>query len=71
MTLSTLLSKTKIQKIGKAPVVVLPLNTWEKIWEYIENLEMMQSRSLRKKIAKARSEKKIYSSYQVKNFLGL
>jgi len=71
MTLSTLLSKTKIQKIGKAPVVVLPLNTWEKIGEYIENLEMMQSRSLRKKIAKARSEKKIYSSYQVKNFLGL
>lgn len=71
MTILTLLSKTKTQKIGKEPVVVLPLSVWEKIAEYLEDAEMAKSQSLKKKIFKARSEKKTYSSLQVKKILGL
>ncbi len=71
MTISTLLSKTKTQKIGKEPVVILPLAIWKKIAEYLEDAEIAQSRFLKKKVSKARSEKKIYSSSQAKKLLGL
>lgn len=60
------LGKIKTQKIGKTPVVILPLNDWLKIEIKLEDLEMMQSRFLRKKIAKIRAEKKIYSSDEAK-----
>lgn len=62
--------KIKCQKIGKIPVVVLPLKMWQEIENKIEELEMMHSRSLRKKIVKARSEEKLYSSSQAKKMLG-
>lgn len=71
MTTSTLLNKIKTQKIGKTPVVVLPLNVWQWIEDSLEDLEIMKSKILRKKIAKARSEKKLYSSLQVKKLLGI
>ncbi len=58
MTISALLSKTKIQKIGKTPMVVIPLSVWGKIENYIEDLEMINSPSLRKNIKKARAEVK-------------
>lgn len=60
-----------MQKIGKMSVVVLPLKTWEEIENKLEDLEIMQSNFLRKKIAKARLEKKIYSSRQAKKMLGI
>ena len=56
----------KTQKIGKVPVVVLPLPVWEELQNRLEDLEMERSDSFRKKIAKARSEKKFYSFSQVK-----
>lgn len=55
MNTSTLrtLHRVKTQKIGKLPVVVLPLDYFEKIKE---DLEMYQSKALRKEIVKARTE---------------
>lgn len=47
------LKNIKSQKIGKVPVVVLPLEDFEMMKE---NLEMYQSRKLPKEIAKARGE---------------
>lgn len=70
MSVSLLLDEIKTQKIGKAPVVVLPLNVWKDIEERLEDLEMAQSVFLKEKIIKARSEKKVYSSAQVKKSLG-
>lgn len=57
MNTSTLqtLYRVKTQKIGKLPVVVLPLDYFEKMKE---DLEMYQSRTLRKEIIKARTEVK-------------
>lgn len=66
-----LLEKIKPQKIGKTPVIILPLKTWQKIEDRFEELEMINSESLRKKITKARSEKKLYSSSQAKKLLAL
>jgi len=71
MTISTLLKKVYSQKIGKTPVVVLPLNFWQEIESNLEDLEMMNSRFLRKKIAKARLEKKAYNSSRAKKLLGI
>jgi hypothetical protein len=66
MTIQILLEKSKIQKIGKTPVVVLPLKIWREIENRLEDMEMSASVFLRKKIARARSEKKLYSPSQVK-----
>jgi hypothetical protein len=71
MTIQTLLEKSKIQKIGKMPVVVLPLKIWREIENRLEDMEMNASVVLKKKIVKARSEKKLYSSSQVKKMLKL
>lgn len=70
MELKTL-RKIRTQKIGKTPVVILPLKVWAEIENRLEDLEMTQSRFLRKKIAKARAEKKTYSFGQVKKMLGI
>ena len=52
----------KTQKIGKLPVVVLPLDYFENIKE---DLEMYQSKTFRKEIAKARAEVKTISLEQL------
>lgn len=59
----------KTQKIGKRPVVVLPLDVWEHIAEHIEELEMSNSESFRNKIKTARKEKKLYSSSEARRLL--
>lgn len=51
-------------------MVVLPLRVWEEIEDYLENLAMEQSHSLKKRIARARLEEKMYSSSQVKKMVG-
>ncbi len=61
----------KITKIGKAPVVLLPLTQWKKIEDMLEDYEMMRSENFRRSIAKARKEKKLYSPAQVRKILGL
>ena len=47
------LSKVKPQKIGKLPVVILPLEDYERMKE---DLEMLSSKTLARDIAKARRE---------------
>jgi len=48
------------------PVVVLPLGTWRDIENRLEDSEMRSSKTFPKKIARARAEKKLYSSAQAK-----
>lgn len=45
-------------KIGKEPVVVLPMKKWREIEDALEDLEMYSSQKLRKDIENARKEKK-------------
>ena len=74
MTHQQLIEKIKVpnvQKIGKLPVVVLPLKTWEALENYLEDLEIKSSSFLRKKIAKARREKMLYSVTEVKRMTGI
>ena len=71
MTIATILKKTKQQRIGKTPVVFVPLDVWHEIEDRLENLEMMNSVAFRKKITKARKEKKFYTLTEVKKGLGL
>lgn len=65
----------KPQMIGKRPVVVLPLEQYEQIKAKLElseeDWEMMHSNALRAAISKARKEKKLYSSAEVKSTLKL
>jgi len=61
----------KIIKIGQKPVVVLSLEDWEDLKDKLEELEILSSQFLRNKVKKARSEKKIYTSAQVKKMLKL
>ncbi|MDP1689162.1 MAG: hypothetical protein Q8L47_03465 [bacterium] len=71
MTTQQIIEKTRPQRIGNKPVVVLPLEVWYKIENELENLEMMRSSTIRGKIAKARSEGKTYTSREVKKMLSL
>ena len=61
----------EVSTIGKTPVVVLSLTLWREIEEQLEDLRMMHSESFRKKITKARSEKKEHSRAEVKRALGI
>ena len=54
--------------LKKQGVVVLSLEEYERMKE---DFEMLQSKNLAKEIAKARKDKKIYSSLQVKKLLGI
>lgn len=60
------LNKFKTQKIGETPVVILPLDFFERIKE---DMEMYRSKKLSKEIAKARNGKKIYTFDEVKKKL--
>ncbi len=65
----TLLKNLKIDKDNKMPFVVVPLKLWKKIEDQLEELKMLQSKSLRKKIQKARKEKRLYSPAEVRKIL--
>lgn len=69
MAISKILENYRVQKIGDKPVVVLPLDIWHEIEDRLENLEMSGSENLRKKVAQARKEKKLYSSLGVRKLL--
>jgi len=61
-------------KIGRVPVVVLPMKEWKMIEESLEDLEMYKSKALRKSIAKARSEVKngkVFDIEEVEKKLGV
>lgn len=65
------IKKSEVAKIGKKPVVVLPLKVLREIEDYLEDLEMSGSKRLAAKIKKARSEKKLYSAAEVKKLLAI
>ncbi len=73
--MNTLMKKAQIFKLGKSPVVVLPVRTWDKMRmkfeEMKEYLEMYNSASYRKSIARARKSKKLYTPEEVYKKLGL
>ncbi|MDP3998116.1 MAG: hypothetical protein Q8P89_00675 [bacterium] len=63
--------RTQVQQLGKLPVVVLPLEEYEKMRE---DLEMLRSASLAKRIKKARKEVdhgSVYTVEKVKKLLDL
>ncbi len=62
------LSKIKTQKIGGMPVVILPLDYFERMKE---DMEMYRSKKLPQEIAKARKEIKTLSFDEVKKKLKL
>lgn len=69
MTTSTLIKKAREEKIGKMPVVMLPLHIWRELESRLEEAEMANSIVLKKKIAKARAGGKLYSFPQIKKAL--
>ena len=50
------LRKIKPQKIGKFPVVILPLAQWREVEAILEDYEMMRSLKYQKSIAEARRQ---------------
>lgn len=71
MTVAQLLEKKTIQKIGKTPMVVVPLHVWHELEDLVEDWEMSHSIAFQKKIARSRKSKKRYSSAEAKKILGL
>ena len=73
--MNTLMKKAQIFKLGKNPVVVLPVQTWELISERANMLEeyyqMATSKKYKKDIANARISKKEISSTSLYKKLGL
>ena len=69
--MNTVVANIHYQKIGKEPVVIVPLKQWEALEDRLEDFEMSSSPSFRKKIAKARAEKKRYTSDGAKKMLGV
>ena len=69
MTVSKILESYRTQKIGGKPVVVLPLEIWKKIEDKLEDSEMSGLGNVRRKVARARKEIKIYSASEVKKSL--
>jgi hypothetical protein len=58
-------------KIGKNPVVIIPLDQWPFVERALEDYEMYNSKSFKKQIAKSRASKKWYSSSEARKMLGL
>lgn len=71
MSTAKLLEQGKQQKIGKKPVVVLPLKIWKEIEDRLEDMQARESKNFVKKITRARLEKKLYSSTRAKKLLGI
>ncbi|HBB44395.1 MAG: hypothetical protein UW27_C0002G0104 [Parcubacteria group bacterium GW2011_GWA1_44_13] len=73
--MNTLMKKAQIFKLGKSPVVVLPVSAWENIRERFSQLEeyyqMSTSKKYKQDIARARASKKIVSSKDLYKKLGL
>lgn len=73
--MKTLMKKVQTFKLGKNPVVVLPVSAWETIRERVsvleEHYQMSTSKKYKKDIARARASKKIISSENLYKKLGL
>ena len=69
------MKKAQIFKLGKSPVVVLPVSAWETIRERVGMLEefyqMSTSKKYKQDIARARASKQVVSSKDLYKKLGL
>ena len=52
---TAVLKKLEQVKIGKQPVVIVPLNQWREMEAKLEEFEMMRSEKYRRSIAEARN----------------
>lgn len=52
----SIIEKSKIIKIDKNPVVLVPLKIWKKMEDYIENQEALSSKKYLQKIKQARKD---------------
>ena len=66
-----MVKKPTLHKIGKTPMVLVPLALWHELEELIEDKEMEQSETLQKRVLLSRRSKKLYSLQEVKEKLGL
>ena len=73
--MNTLMKKAQIFKLGKSPVVVLPVRTWKLIRERAEMLEeyyqISNSKKYKRDIADARASKKEIPANSLYKKLGL
>lgn len=56
MSRISIIEKSKIIKIDKNPVVLVPLKIWKKMEDYIENQEALSSKKYLQKIKQARKD---------------
>lgn len=52
----SIIERPKAIKVGREPVVVVPLKLWRKLEDYLEDQEALASQKFLKKIQKARKE---------------
>jgi len=69
MTVAKILEGCRSQKIGGKPVVILPLEIWKRIEDKLEDSEIFGFENIRRKIARARKETRLYSVSEVKKAL--
>lgn len=73
--MNTLIQKANKSLLNQEPVVVFPIEVWNKIQHKIEemqeDLEMYNSKSYKKDIACSRKSKKLYSNKEAREALGL
>ena len=50
------IDKSKTVRVGKQPMVLVPLKLWRKMEDYLEDQEALASKSFLRRIRKARSE---------------
>lgn len=55
--------------VGKRPVVMLPLDTWEEIQDYVEDIEANRSKQLKKDIDRGRKDIKAGKGILLKDLL--
>ena len=56
MTKVAILDKTNTIRIGKEPVVLVPLKLWRQVEDYLEDQEALASKRFVRKIAKGRED---------------
>lgn len=56
MNTVSIIEKPKTIKIGKQPVVLVPLKLWQKLEDYLEDQEALSSKKYLRRIQKARKD---------------
>lgn len=65
------IQKTKIQKIGQAPVVVLPIEDWKALENILEDYEMACSSHYRRSVKVSRQQVGLGKLYEFNPKTGL